>query len=268
LTVSAAVIQPPVAGNVTGLVATENTPLTIPASQILANSSDPNGFTLSIQSVSAPVNGTVVLNAVNPQTVTFTPATNYTGPASFTFTITDGKGTASATVSLTVNAPGTSVSLFAANSVPGTVTVQDGSAVELGVKFQSSVPGKITAIRFYKGPQNTGTHTAHLWNATGTSLGTATFSGETASGWQQVNLATPVTITPNTVYVASYHTAQGFYSGDTNYFANAHVNGVLIAPATAGVAGGNGVYVYGNSAFPKSTYQGSNYWVDVLFVPS
>jgi hypothetical protein len=39
--------------------------------------------------------------------------------------------------------------------------------VELGVKFQSSVAGTITAIRFYKGPQNTGTHVGNLWSAAG-----------------------------------------------------------------------------------------------------
>ncbi|MBL1266144.1 DUF4082 domain-containing protein, partial [Methylomicrobium sp. RS1] len=30
-------------------------------------------------------------------------------------------------------------------------------------------------------------------------------------------------------------------------------------------AGGNGVYRYGSGGFPNSTYQSSNYWVDVLF---
>ena len=46
---------------------------------------------------------------------------------------------------------------------------------------------------------------------TGTLLATATFTGETASGWQQVNFATPVAITANTTYVASYHTNVGHY---------------------------------------------------------
>ncbi len=263
--------QPPIANNDSGFTTIENTALTIQASQLLANDSDPNGYSLSILSVSNPANGTVILNTGSPQTVTFTPTSNYVGPASFTYTITNNHpgGTASATVSLTVNAPGTTTaSLFSASSTPGTVTENDSNAVELGVKFQSSVAGKITAIRFYKGPQNTGTHTAHLWNATGSSLATATFSGETASGWQQVNLSTPVAITANTTYVASYHTAVGFYSADVNYFANALTNGPLTAPSSA-TSGGNGVYLYGStSGFPKNTYNASNYWVDVVFVSS
>jgi Domain of unknown function (DUF4082) len=42
-------------------------------------------------------------------------------------------------------------------------------------------------------------------------LSSATFSNETASGWQQVNLPSPVTLTPGTSYIVSYHTS-GFYS--------------------------------------------------------
>ena len=35
-----------------------------------------------------------------------------------------------------------------------------------------------------------------------------------------------------------------------------------------GADGGNGVYVYGNTAFPSNTYQASNYWVDIVFATS
>src|SRR5205807_2042654 len=36
-----------------------------------------------------------------------------------------------------------------------------------------------------------------------------------------------------------------------------------------GTQGGDGVYTYGPAgSFPVSSYQASNYWVDVLFVPS
>ena len=56
--------------------------------------------------MSAATNGTVVLNTQpNPQnnTITFTPNAGYTGPASFSYTISDGRGgTATANVSLTV----------------------------------------------------------------------------------------------------------------------------------------------------------------------
>jgi hypothetical protein len=150
------------------------------------------------------------------------------------------------------------------------VTENDPNPVELGVQFKSSQAGAITAIRFYKGPNNTGTHVGNLWNAASKSLlGSATFSSETASGWQQVNLSSPVAITANTLYAVSYH-CNGNYSATNDYFDSAdHSNGPLTAPATGNVAGGNGIYAYGSgSSFPTNTFQGSNYWVDVVFVPS
>ena len=139
--------------------------------------------------------------------------------------------------------------------------------MEPGVQFQSSVAGTVTAIRFYKGPLNTGTHVGHLWTASGTLLATATFSNETSSGWQQVNFSSPVPIMANTIYVASYHSG-GEYAADHNYFNTAHTNGPLTAPATGNVTGGNGVYVYGStSTFPTNTYLATNYWVDVVVGP-
>ena len=44
--------------------------------------------------------------------------------------------------------------------------------------------GTVTAIRFYKGAGNGGTHTGSLWSSPGTRLATVTFTGETATGWQ------------------------------------------------------------------------------------
>lgn len=134
--------------------------------------------------------------------------------------------------------------------------------VELGVKFRSEVPGSISAVRFYKASTNTGTHVANLWTASGQLLASATFTNETTSGWQQVAFASPVPITANTVYVASYHTDVGHYAQDLNYFSTvAYDNPPLHAPA-----GSNGVYGYGAAGtFPANSYSGTNYWVDVVF---
>jgi len=63
LTVNAAPNQPPVANNDSGYSATQNTALTIAASALLANDTDPNGDPLTITGVSSPVNGTVSFNA-------------------------------------------------------------------------------------------------------------------------------------------------------------------------------------------------------------
>ncbi len=143
--------------------------------------------------------------------------------------------------------------------------VVDASSVELGVKFKSDVSGSITGIRFYKGPSNTGTHVGNLWSATGTKLASVTFTGESASGWQQATFATPVAITAGTVYVASYFAPVGHYSANGSYFTAAVDNAPLHA-LKDGTSGGNGVYAYaGASTFPTNTYNSANYWVDVVF---
>ena len=253
---------PPVANNDSGFVATENTALSIPASALLANDTDPNGSPLSILGVSNPIDGTVSYNA-STRTVSFVPST--AGTASFTYSVTDALGgVASASVSITVNNPPTAQTLFSTSDTPATVTVSDNSSVELGVKFQASRNGTITGIRFYKGPQNTGPHVADLWTSTGTLLASATFTNESASGWQQVNFSSPVAITAGTTYIASYHTS-GNYSANNNYFATAHTSGSLTAPASS-TSGGDGVYSYGTGVlFPTHTWNASNYWVDVVY---
>jgi hypothetical protein len=136
----------------------------------------------------------------------------------------------------------------------------------VGVKFRSDVAGQIKGIRFYKGAGNTGTHVGTLWSSTGTKLASATFVNETATGWQQVLFTTPVTITANTVYVASYLAPVGRYAADAQYFATAGVDNGPLHALRNGVSGGNGIYRYGNNtAFPNSTTQSTNYWVDVVF---
>jgi len=83
--------------------------------------------------------------------------------------------------------------------------------------------------------------------------------GETASGWQQASFSTPVVITANTVYVASYNMTVGHFSADWNYFATAGFNNTpLHALQTP-----NGVF--GTlGAYPTNTHQAANYWVDVF----
>ena len=106
----------------------------------------------------------------------------------------------------------------------------------------------------------------NLWTSTGTLLATATFTGETASGWQQVSFATPVNVTANTTYVISYHTNTGNYSADQTYFAN-QVDRAPLHGLSSASSGGNGVYAYGASTvFPTNTYNATNYYVDVVFV--
>jgi len=136
--------------------------------------------------------------------------------------------------------------------------------VNLGVKFRTAVNGYVTGIRFYKGATNTGTHIVSLWSANGLLLRQATAANETESGWQEVAFVSPVAIQPNTTYVASYHTNAGNYAIDGGYFTAPFTNGVLTALQSQ-PGNGNGVFLYGATAFPTSSFNASNYWVDVVF---
>src|SRR2546426_8103268 len=153
-------------------------------------------------------------------------------------------------------------SIWNNTTTPTVVQENDPKAVELGLKFQASVNGSITGIRFYKGRKNTGPHVGHLWTNSGTLLASVPFTNETATGWQQATLATPVAITANTTYVVSYYAPAGWYALDAPYFTTAVTNAPLQALAS-GASGGNGVYKYGASGFPTQTHNTSNYWVDV-----
>ncbi|GAA4229780.1 hypothetical protein FHR32_000060 [Streptosporangium album] len=159
-------------------------------------------------------------------------------------------------------------SLWDNTAIPAVQSYPDPQASTAGVKFKATTAGTINGIRFYKGAQNTGTHTASLWTSSGQLLASATFTNETASGWQQANFPTPVNIAANTTYLASYHSTSGYYSVTRPYFTTQYTNGLLIALAN-GAEGGNGVYKYNaTNTFPTSGYQASNYWVDVMFTPS
>ena len=228
----------------------------------------------------ALVAATVSWNAAT-LTATLTPGAPLTASSTYTATlrggatdprIKDPAGNALAsnvTWSFTTGTDGCPCTIWPSTATPAVASASDTGAVNLGVKFRSDVTGFITGIRFYKGSANTGTHVGSLWTSTGQLLATATFTNETASGWQQVNFATPVAITANTVYVASYHAPNGRYAINTSYFASSGQDRPPLHALQNGVSGGNGVYVYGASpAFPSSTYQSSNYWVDVVFVTS
>lgn len=138
------------------------------------------------------------------------------------------------------------------------------TSLELGVKFRAQAAGRVHGVRFFKGTHNTGVHVGSLWTASGTRLASATFTGESASGWQEVRFANPVAVAANTTFVVSYSPPTGAYSATEQGLATARVNGALTAlPSTA--AGGNGVFATAQGTFPTSSYQSRNYFTDVVF---
>ena len=92
--------DPPVA-NPDSATTVQNTPVIV---NVRANDTDVDGDTITVTGAANGAHGTVVNNGDG--TVTYTPASNYTGADSFTYTISDGHGgTASGTVGITVTPP-------------------------------------------------------------------------------------------------------------------------------------------------------------------
>ena len=140
-------------------------------------------------------------------------------------------------------------SIWKPTTVPTLIAAIDTTPVELGVKFRSNVAGYILGVRFYKGPQNTGTHTGKLWSKGGTLLASVTFKKETDSGWQQADFSTPIAIAANTTYIVSYWSPASHYSADRGYFQSAGVTSAPLYALAEGEDGGNGVYTYSRSHF-------------------
>ena len=173
-----------------------------------------------------------------------------------------GNVSTSRSASVTITLPAVGQTLFTTQT-PAIVNERDGTTVnyELGMSFQSAVPGQITAIRFWKASSESGTHTGRIWSSTGTQLASVAFTAETASGWQQQALPAPVTIAANTTYVVSVNTGNTYYVATELGLATQIVNQNLRS-----VVGTNGRYG-SPGQFPTRSYQSSNYFRDVVFSP-
>ena len=155
-------------------------------------------------------------------------------------------------------------SIWPVGVTPQTEAVNETTPIEVGVRFQSSVEGFITGLRFFKGEGNTGTHVGTLWSAAGAELASATFTDETATGWQAVAIPA-VSVSAGTTYVASVFLPVGRYPADAGYFASAYDLPPLRALADGEGGQGNGKYRYGSAGFPTSSFGSTNYWVDIVF---
>ena len=155
-----------------------------------------------------------------------------------------------------------------AHAVPRRPTIGDPGAVELGTRFRSR-PQRLRspASASTRAAANTGTHTGRLWTNTGTLLGTVTFTGETASGWQQATLRQRRSpITANTTYVVSYHAPNGHYTGTDNFFApQASTTAAAARPARRRRRRQRRLPLRAGGSFPTETWQLRDYWVDVVF---
>ncbi|MCU1518058.1 MAG: hypothetical protein JWQ75_2779, partial [Pseudarthrobacter sp.] len=167
---------------------------------------------------------------------------------------------AAATRNLTLTGPYT---IFG-SQVPAVVDSGDGGAYELGLNLTSTVDGFITGVRFYKSTANTGTHVGSLWNSAGQRVANATFTAETATGWQKVLFSQPVAVGAGQTYTVSYTAPSGHYATKDRQWDSFGFND---PPLT--VAGGFGsapAGLYGSpGGYPTSSYGNGNYFVDAVF---
>ena len=113
---------------------------------VLTNDSSPSNGPLSVTSYTQAAHGTLIKGASG--SFTYTPAKDYSGTDSFTYTISDGKGSATATVNVTVTAVNdppvavngskttpedTSITILVATDVDSTVLTSVCTTVPPGV---------------------------------------------------------------------------------------------------------------------------------------
>ena len=169
------------------------------------------------------------------------------------------------TVDVTVGPQQCPCTTYKSTDLPEKLDSFDGNPNELGAKFRVGVPAQVTGVRFYKSVANTGTHLGKLWTTSGKLLASGTFGTETATGWQTMSFAKPVSIAANTTYIVSYYTPTGHYSYTSGYFNSKGAGDGIVKQLQSGVSGPNGVYKYGaGGGFPNLSWGNTNYWVDAV----
>lgn len=158
-----------------------------------------------------------------------------------------------------MSSTGLAETLFTSQT-PAQTNLTDGPTTnyELGMKFKSTAAGYITGIRFYKASSETGTHTGKIYSNSQL-LASVVFTNETASGWQEATLSSPLNITANTQYTVSVNTGNSYYVA-TNFGLQSQVSSSHLRS----VVGSNGVFGPVGSR-PTNSYQDSNYFRDVVF---
>jgi hypothetical protein len=226
------------------------------------------------------INNVTNLSVVNNTITTSSPLGGTTGKiAKFTSGQTLGDSiltdnntflTVGGGLNLTAASSTSDLSFWPNNNTPGNLDTSDmNGSVDLGVKFQVDVPGTIKSVRFYKASAD-GSFVVSLWTSTGSLLAQTTVNA-TGTGWKTATFATPITISPDTTYVASYHITSPpgsviGYPFDTQYFGASGIDNGPLHALASGLDGGNGVFKYSNTpVMPTQTFNSTNYWVDVVF---
>ena len=132
-------------------------------------------------------------------------------------------------------------------------------SLTMGVKIRVTEPTDLQAVSFYKSPNETGTHVGRVFSQSGQLLASATFAGETASGWQTQALPTPLALSAGQTYVVAV-TMNRFFVMTSGGLANELARG----PLRSVDDGLNGVFGESPTAMPADSWGESNYWIDAV----
>ncbi len=159
--------------------AQRNTPLVVVAPGVLGNDDQQGpGTTISAYDATTAQNGTVVLN--NDGSFTYTPANNFTGADSFTYTLANAAGNDTATVNITVIDTDIAVSKIVDKSTPiegetilYTVGASNNGTVALtNIIISDTLPSNLTLLN---SSSTVGSYAAGEWSIPSLGVGVNAF---------------------------------------------------------------------------------------------
>jgi hypothetical protein len=151
----------------------------------------------------------------------------------------------------------------------------DGQPINVGTEVYQ-LPGTplwAVGVRWFRGTTNVNADNLRLYrvdsSSSGTVLAEVLSPAASGTGWQ-FSAITPVLLSSSNRYKAAAHlvdhyVATGGYWTAGGPGAGGITNGPLVAPDTgAADGGGQGTFKYGAVAFPDGSFNGGNYWVDIV----
>ena len=154
-------------------------------------------------------------------------------------------------------------------TVPGVYQGGDTQGVTLGIRFFSSVNATVVGIRYYRGATDMAVNEVGALytvnaNVADSLLSQGNFGSDTAVGWKEITLSSPVAITASTNYVAAVFFPFGKYTSLTAGINSDIVSGILTGRGHAPPVL-NCLYKYGSSLeAPDGSGGGNLYGVDVI----
>lgn len=146
--------------------------------------------------------------------------------------------------------------------------------VTLGLKATCVATGVVLKKIHYYRPTDltTGARSVAIFTAgNATPIYTSAFT-DVGFGWQDHVLPTPLALTNGTSYLFCWYfnSASGGYASSNNYYtsgagsAGFNLGGMVTVPNDATAGGGQNQYKQAlGASLPDSTYQGTNYWIDI-----